>query len=178
MYHFSECDTCIWAFKDCQTKRICVMPQMRNISPNAQNTITWLALLNPQKVVSTLDTYMLLLLPEYQDCIEKTGLFASWSDIVQIWLTTSRGGQGCIVCGFLISLNAIRLPKGHTLGDDITYSPACLQKTCLLDREAAFYNKVEGNTFLACEGTCLLASYTLANMFGLARVRLTRLQSL
>ena len=42
--------------------------------------------------VSTLDTYMQLLLSEYEERVEKTG-----SDCVEICLTTSGGGQGRIV---------------------------------------------------------------------------------
>lgn len=77
-------------------------------------------------------TYMPLLLSEYKDHFEKTGLDAQKP-----------------LCGLIVftsGLDTFRLPKAHTVGD-VVGTPEIL----CFGTEAPFHYNGRGNTFLACE---------------------------
>lgn len=93
------------------------------------------------KAVSTLDTYMRLLLLEYEDALYTTGLdkqksHCGWNcldlaDRLRWWSDS--------LCGFLLSLFAIRLPKVNTVGDVTALRPQISRKYVLAARDTFFH---------------------------------------
>lgn len=97
--------------------------------------------------LSTLDTFMRLLLSEYEDRIEKTGLDAQKS-LCGLIVFTSEVVRDALCADFSSVWTQSGYRKRKQWATSSALLPQISRKRVLWDREAPFHYNVGGNTFL------------------------------